>query len=385
MFSNDNVLNIEVVNKDVDPYGSHIYYERKKSGLTLKQKAGNDLSITYLSKIENNKVPLPIKLKEKLIDKKSLNLMDSALDYTTDILMLGVSHLKGEPLSIEKDYKLRTDHQSLLVCALYTILSQNKEFDIDILFDSLHEYSGCFSLKDKSVYVLIHGIYKYQRRYYKDAYELFSYLNHHSYDFIYDLLKYYFILSSLKLCKNEISPEKMQLEISYFYEKGFGEITKLIIFENLVMKTHIKQFIVTESNLKSHSLTVEQRTYLFGLYYLVTNNKLKCLEIIPLLNHKMLTLKLCILQKFTKYIPLVEPKDIEFDDDSFIYQVSRAAIKQDIDRINHLVKKFIASPIPNSRLLGLFIVDILFPILSENRCYKGAGDILQAVLHNIYN
>ena len=116
----------EIVNPRNKTVGSVLKHYRVDKGLTLEEVSESSCSVSYLSKVENNKLVPSDKILDKLL--KRLGLTTKVFEYEKkdtkyidEILELGYV-----PNKLINNAKNKNDYQSKIIKFAYTLLNQEK-------------------------------------------------------------------------------------------------------------------------------------------------------------------------------------------------------------------------------------------------------------------
>ncbi|MDL2292438.1 helix-turn-helix domain-containing protein [Acholeplasma sp. OttesenSCG-928-E16] len=163
--------------------GSLIKFKRMESHMTLEETADGICSVSYLSKIENNRIDPTDKYLEPLIKKLDITYCPKTnINYEEDIayIIKKILLLQGIEESFIRDYLLQDDYQAKLILIGYNIankeydLAFNAYYDMRIYMKNLNDFECEYLLNMLSIIT-------YQIADYNDSYALLKLIDtiHH--------------------------------------------------------------------------------------------------------------------------------------------------------------------------------------------------------------
>lgn len=261
-------------NYDLELLGREVKKKRREQNLTLKECSNENLSISYLSKIENNKLMPNLQVANELIEKFKI---DTKIFDDLEIYEKYVNTCIQNIYFNNKDYvvKIFTKANQKVKLNLNLLnyiywIYRNKFDDIDDLYSIIYESKMTLKNIEIESFIIFTFIYKVKIHNFIDAYKLLNLINKIPIKNFYlnELKEYY----SLKLYKNEVFNIYFlttieQLLSNAFKVDNFHLIEKLraekIIFlaeNNFIYKakeeykTYSKQLFINNKNAKKEFL-----------------------------------------------------------------------------------------------------------------------------------
>ena len=205
------------------PVGSAMKSKRLSTGLTLEEVSEDICSVSYLSKLENNKVELSEKFSDALF--KRLDLKDyqfhvnAHIDEDLSRMCEMMLEKKGDTSKLYKKYEEKIDYQSRLIMMGLAHIEQAYK-RVDAYYDLILPYVSQFTDIEVSIFIYLAGVLLYEKGLYEQAYNmvlksLYQVVDNTHLTLLTEQIKLY---SLLKLCRHN--------DIQDVYEKLFIKLTK---------------------------------------------------------------------------------------------------------------------------------------------------------------
>lgn len=229
----------EIVNPRNKTVGSVLKHHRVDKGLTLEEVSESSCSVSYLSKVENNKLVPSDKILDKLL--KRLGLTTKVFEYEKkdtkyidEILELGYV-----PKKLINNAKNKNDYQSKIIKFAYTLLNQEIIEEATKLKNDLLEYYTFFNDDELAFFIYLIMCKLYMLEKYENVV-----LIHHEINAIYDKI-------TLKM-----KAEVLALKSLYRLER-FGEATNFL--KTIIARLYKYNKVLDINKIKQYELSTYVR------------------------------------------------------------------------------------------------------------------------------
>ncbi|MDR2822476.1 MAG: helix-turn-helix domain-containing protein [Acholeplasmatales bacterium] len=381
------IENTDLNYNDFGPHGSYLNYQRRKHRLTLKETEKSGFTLSFLSKIENNKTKTSSENINKILNVMGENSVKLSNTLSTDLEHFMADYVLDAKInSLLEKLESKVDHHSNLLKLLAYSL-KNIGIDENIINET-NNYASNFNRLERNILYLAIAIYHFFRECFRESLNLLNLIEKTSFffDLYVDFLK---LIANLRLLNQEYYQSNYNLIYTTVKNYNIERIKYLIEYENLRYLIFIRKLPNSFEYIERMNILDSDKNNLKAIYLILENiDLMKAHHLVSQDRNK----ENLLIKEYLNII-LYTPRDayLKFDPKNLsikaIFNEYLDVYKSKVDILKFTKKILSIRIIPDNYFLLTFIRNNLIKSLENLKIYKSTLEVfkrIEKVENNFY-